>query len=318
MITLEFVYWIMGLMVAGVAIVNLRDRTNPKRYNNAMFWGLYAASYLVGSRLPDFANGLIVIGMVLVLTIGKLGGAPPEQATRAEREASAARWKNLLFIPALAIPAVTVFGNIVFKKLNIGGVPLVDPKQVTLISLGVATVVALIVGLVLLRAPLSSPVVESRRLLDAVSWAAVLPQTLAALGAMFALAGVGPIVAQILQRWIPLDTPFAVVATYTVGMALFTTIMGNAFAAFPVMTAAIGLPLIVGKFGGNVVVMAAVGMLSGFCGTLMTPMAANFNIVPVALLELPDSNAVIKTQIPTAILLLIANTAIMYFGVFRK
>ena len=318
MITLEFVYWIMGLMVAGVAIVNLRDRTNPKRYNNAIFWGLYAASYLVGSRLPDFANGLIVIGMVLVLTIGKLGGAPPEEATRAEREASAARWKNLLFIPALAIPAVTVFGNIVFKKLNIGGVPLVDPKQVTLISLGVATVVALIVGLVLLRAPLSSPVVESRRLLDAVSWAAVLPQTLAALGAMFALAGVGPIVAQILQRWIPLDTPFAVVATYTVGMALFTTIMGNAFAAFPVMTAAIGLPLIVGKFGGNVVVMAAVGMLSGFCGTLMTPMAANFNIVPVALLELPDSNAVIKTQIPTAILLLIANTAIMYFGVFRK
>ena len=318
MITLEFVYWIMGLMVAGVAIVNLRDRTNPKRYNNAMFWGLYAASYLVGSRLPDFANGLIVIGMVLVLTIGKLGGAPPEQATRAEREASAARWKNLLFIPALAIPAVTVFGNIVFKKLNIGGVPLVDPKQVTLISLGVATVVALIVGLVLLRAPLISPVVESRRLLDAVSWAAVLPQTLAALGAMFALAGVGPIVAQSLQRWIPLDTPFAVVATYTVGMALFTTIMGNAFAAFPVMTAAIGLPLIVGKFGGNVVVMAAVGMLSGFCGTLMTPMAANFNIVPVALLELPDSNAVIKTQIPTAILLLIANTAIMYFGVFRK
>ena len=151
-----------------------------------------------------------------------------------------------------------------------------------------------------------------------MSWAAVLPQTLAALGAMFALAGVGPIVAQILQRWIPLDTPFAVVATYTVGMALFTTIMGNAFAAFPVMTAAIGLPLIVGKFGGNVVVMAAVGMLSGFCGTLMTPMAANFNIVPVALLELPDSNAVIKTQIPTAILLLIANTAIMYFGVFRK
>jgi len=47
-ITLEFVYWIMGLMVAGVAIVNLRDRTNPKRYNNAIFWGLYAASYLVG------------------------------------------------------------------------------------------------------------------------------------------------------------------------------------------------------------------------------------------------------------------------------
>ena len=42
--------------------------------------------------------------------------------------------------------------------------------------------------------------------------------------------------------------------------------------------------------------MAAVGMLSGYCGTLMTPMAANYNIVPVALLELPDQHAVIKAQ----------------------
>jgi uncharacterized membrane protein len=318
MITLEFVYVLMGLMVAGIAIVNLRDRASPKRYNNAAFWGLYAISFLVGSHLPDFVNGLIVIGMVLVMAIGKLGGAPAEQTTRAEREASAARWRNVLFIPALAIPAVTLFGNVVFKKWQIGGTPFVDPRQVTLIALGMATLVALVVGLVLLRPPIGAPIVEARRLMDAVSWAAVLPQTLAALGAMFALAGVGPVIAQILQQWIPLDTPLVVVATYTVGMALFTAIMGNAFAAFPVMTAAIGLPLIVGKFGGNVVVMAAVGMLSGFCGTLTTPMAANFNIVPAALLELPDSNAVIKTQIPTAILLLIANTLIMYFGVFRR
>ena len=42
MITLEFVYMLMGLMLAGVAIVNLRDRASAKRYNNAAFWGLYA------------------------------------------------------------------------------------------------------------------------------------------------------------------------------------------------------------------------------------------------------------------------------------
>jgi uncharacterized membrane protein len=137
------------------------------------------------------------------------------------------------------------------------------------------------------------------------------------LGAMFALAGVGPIVAGIIERWIPLHTALSVVATYTIGMALFTMIMGNAFAAFPVMTAGIGLPLIVHQYGGNVAVMAAVGMVSGFCGTLMTPMAANFNIVPAALLELPDENAVIKVQIPTGLMLLAANTLIMYVFVFR-
>ena len=93
--------------------------------------------------------------------------------------------------------------------------------------------------------------------------------------------------------------------------------LGKAMATF-VTILVIALPLIVNRFGGNVVVVAAVGMLSGFCGTLLTPMAANFNIVPVALLELPDQNAVIKAQIPTAVLLLAANIAIMYFFVYHK
>jgi uncharacterized membrane protein len=210
-----------------------------------------------------------------------------------------------------------LLGTLTFKYLHVGATPLVDPKQITLISLGVAIIVAFVLGVAMLRPPLSAPLIEARRLMDAVSWAAVLPQMLAALGAMFALAGVGPIVAGILQRVIPLDTPLVVVATYAIGMALFTVIMGNAFAAFPVMTAGIGLPLIVHRFGGDVIVMAAVGMVSGFCGTLMTPMAANFNIVPTALLELPDQNAVIKVQIPTGILLLACNIVIMYLFVFR-
>src|SRR6185312_1494786 len=317
MISLEFVYVLMGVMMLGIAAVNVRDRSSRKRRVNGAFWALYGVTFLVGSHLPDFVNGLLVIGMVLVMAIGKLGGPPPEAASRAEREASAARWGNRLFVPALAIPAVTLLGTMTLKSLHVHGAPLIVAKDVTLISLGLATVVALIVGVVMLRPSLAAPITEARRLMDAVSWAAVLPQMLAALGTMFALAGVGPIVAGVLERWIPLDTAFAVVATYTVGMALFTSVMGNAFAAFPVMTAGIGLPLIVHKFGGDVVVMAAVGMLSGYSGTLMTPMAANFNIVPAALLELPDENAVIKVQVPTGLLLLVANTAIMYFCVFR-
>ena len=73
------------------------------------------------------------------------------------------------------------------------------------------------------------------------------------------------------------------------GMVLFTMIMGNAFAAFPVMAAAIGVPILIHGAGGNPAVIGAVGMLAGFCGTLMTLMAANFNIVPAALLlELKD------------------------------
>jgi uncharacterized membrane protein len=46
----------------------------------------------------------------------------------------------------------------------------------------------------------------------------------------------------------------------------------------------------------------------------MTPMAANFNIVPAALLELKDQYGVIRAQVATAIPLLIANILILYFA----
>lgn len=318
MITLEHVYWLAGTMMAGVAIVNARDATNPRRLNNTIFWGIYAVTFIAGSYLPDLANGALLIAMVLAASVKGLGQGKAEAGSRAEREASASHWGNKLFIPALTIPVVTVLGTFLFKRLFINGSPLVDIKQVTVISLAIATIIALFIGMIMLRPPLLAPIREARRLLDAVGWAAVLPQMLAALGALFAIAGVGNVVSGIAQKWIPLGHPFAVIATYAVGMAAFTMIMGNAFAAFPVMTAGIGLPLIVHRFGGDPTIMAAIGMLSGFCGTLMTPMAANFNIVPTALLELPDENAVIKVQIPTALLLLGANILLMNFLVFRR
>ena len=106
---------------------------------------------------------------------------------------------------------------------------------------------------------------------------------------------------------------FLTVCVFALGMAGFTMIMGNAFAAFPVMAAAVGVPLLIADHGGNPAVIGAVGMLAGFCGTLMTPMAANFNLVPAALLELKDPYGVIRAQIPTALALLLANIAILYW-----
>jgi len=110
---------------------------------------------------------------------------------------------------------------------------------------------------------------------------------------------------------------FLAVLLYALGMVVFTMIMGNAFAAFPVMAAAIGVPILIQADGGDPAVIGAVGMLAGFCGTLMTPMAANFNIVPAALLELKSQYGVIRAQVPTAIPLLIANILILYIAGFR-
>ena len=210
-----------------------------------------------------------------------------------------------------------IFGVLVLKPMQIDGAPLLDPKQATLISLALAAVIATGVGLILLRQPLISPLQEGRRLMDTVGWAALLPQMLAALGAVFALAGVGETIGQLVTTYLPMDARLTAVAVYCLGMAGFTMIMGNAFAAFPVMTAGVALPILIGKFGGDPAVVASIGMLSGFCGTLMTPLAANFNLVPAALLELPNRYAVIRAQIPTALPLLIANMVLMYVLAFR-
>jgi uncharacterized membrane protein len=317
-ITLELLYLLMGALTGGVALVTLLDRGAPRRLRSAAFWGLYAITFLLGSRLPSALTGGIVVVMALLAGVGGLAPAPTTtDAERAARVEGARRWGNRLFVPALLIPAVTLGGAWLLRRLSTGPRPLADPKQVTLVALGLATLAALGTAMLMLRARPAEPLRESRRLLDAIGWAAVLPQLLAALGALFALAGVGRVVSELAARWLPLGTPFAAVAAYAVGMALFTMVMGNAFAAFPVMTAGIGLPLVVHRFGGDPAVVAAIGMLSGFCGTLLTPMAANFNIVPVALLELPDEYAVIRAQIPTALVLLVANVGLMWWLAFR-
>jgi len=311
MIQLGTVYVLAGLIFAAVAVLSAGDRANPRRIRNAAFWGLLALSFLFGDRFGDFGNGLLVLALVGVGGIWGLGIGKPKTTTPEERQRSSTVRGNALFLPALVIPAIALGGSFLLK-------PYAQPGQATLVSLALGIVVALAIAMLWLRPPLSAPLQEARRLFDSVGWATVLPQMLAALGAIFATSGVGDAVGRLMTSTIPLDSRFAAVAAYTIGMALFTMVMGNAFAAFPVMTAAIGLPLIVHKFGGDPAVMGAIGMLSGFCGTLLTPMAANFNIVPAALLELKDRNAVIKVQAPTALWLLAANTVLMYVLVFRR
>lgn len=133
---------------------------------------------------------------------------------------------------------------------------------------------------------------------------------------MFAVAGVGEVVGGLIGRAIPAGSLIGAILAYGLGMALFTIIMGNAFAAFPVMAAAVGIPILMHQFGGDPAAVAAIGMLAGFCGTLLTPMAANFNIVPVALLDLKDQYAVIKAQAPTALALLFINMGLIWWLAF--
>ena len=316
MIGLQQVYWLAGVMFAAIAVRSLGDRANRRRFGNAAFWGLLAVSFLFGSELGDLTNGILVL-VLTALGAGAMGLGSHQTTSVTEREVSARARGNSVFVPALVIPAIAIAGTLTLGKLRIHGAPVADAKQVTLIALALGIVIALIVAVLRFKPPALAPVEEGRRLCDAIGWAIILPQLLASLGAVFAVSGIGAAIGRIATTWLPLGHPLAAVVAYCLGMALFTMVMGNAFAAFPVMTAAIGVPLIVHHFGGNPAIMGAVGMLSGYCGTLATPMAANYNIVPAALLELPDRNGVIRVQIPTAVPLLLCNIVLMYALVFR-
>ena len=302
MIGSGFVYAVAGLTFLAFAGLSAADRGHPRRWGNAAFYALLALSFLAGDRIGDIGNGVLVLGLVAIAGTGAMGRS---RATTGDRPPADAR----VFFAALVVPAVALAGTLLFHRVP----AIVDPKQATLVALCLGVLLALAVGYAWFSARPATPFVEGVRLMDAVGWAAILPQMLASLGAVFALAGVGDVVGGIASHAIPAGSLVGAVLAYALGMALFTILMGNAFAAFPVMTAAIGIPLLIHQHHGNPAIVAAVGMLSGFCGTLLTPMAANFNLVPAALLELRDRYGVIRAQAPTAIPLLGFNIALLYF-----
>ena len=317
MIDLHWLYLLAGAVFAAFAIGSVRDATNPKRWGNAAFWGLLAVSFWFGDLLGDLGNGVLVLLLVTIAGAHLLGRGSRESTSTAQRERFSSRHGNRLFLPALVIPFTAFAGTLLFNYTPLRGSGLIDPKAVTLVLLGAGVILALAIGYAWLRPALTAPFEEGRRLMDSIGWAGVLPQMLASLGAVFAAAGVGTTIGALAGAIIPHGSIFLAVLLFALGMAVFTIIMGNAFAAFPVMAAAIGIPILIQADGGDPAVIGAVGMLSGFCGTLMTPMAANFNIVPAALLELKDQYGVIRAQIATALPLLAANILILYFAGFH-
>jgi uncharacterized membrane protein len=254
----------------------------------------------------------LVLALVAIAGTGQIGRAPDGDVPADVQTERAAKHGPFLLLVALIIPAVALAGTFLFKWVP----GLADPKQATLISLAIGVLIALAVGMARLKPPPLLPLQQGRRLLDAVGWAAILPQMLASLGAVFALAGVGEVVGDLIGTTIPEGSLFGATLAFGLGMALFTMVMGNAFAAFPVMLAAVGMPLLIKQYGGDPAVVAAIGMLAGFCGTLMTPMAANFNLVPAALLELKNPYGVIKAQIGTALPLLAVNIVFIWLFAF--
>lgn len=332
----HYLFWLAGLILLVVAVMSWRDSANPRRLTTGLFWALYGLIFFVGdwtqnlfaqlvgveesARALHITVGVLVVIMAVIAGCGGVRLGRYHQRSAEERQHSARRLHNKLFLPALVIPLVTVIGVLAFNHIpGLQTAIFGAGNHATLVTLFSMTLGCLLAWVITLKLTLEGPaqsLQEARRLLDSIGWAFILPQILATLGLLFTSAGVGTAISHLTETWLAVDNRFVAVAVYAIGMALLTMVMGNAFAAFPIITAGVGIPVLVIQHGGDPAVMAAIGMFSGYCGTLMTPMAANFNIVPAALLELPDRNAVIKAQVPTGVLLLMVNVVLLYFLMF--
>ncbi len=292
--SLDTVYVLTGIVLAIFALMTFADRTNPKRVGSGLFWLALGVIFALGGLMPHWLTGLLVLFLVAIDGVGQIGrGTRTERAEKPE----ASPLGNRIFIPVLAIPIVTFAVALIFRSRGL------DANRGALVGLGFGGVAAMLIAMRLTRSSARTLVDEGRRLNEAMGAANILPQLLASLGVIFTAAKVGDLIAAGIRGIIPGDNLFLLVLANCLGMALFTIVMGNSFAAFPVIATGVLVPLIIKPFGVDPAMAAIITLTAGSSGTLMTPMAANFNIVPAALLEMRDPYGVIKFQLPYALTL---------------
>ncbi|MCG3161787.1 MAG: hypothetical protein JMDDDDMK_02996 [Acidobacteria bacterium] len=292
--SLDAVYVLTGIVLLVFAWLTFVDRTNPRRVGSGCFWLTLGIIFVFGSVMPYWLTGLLVLFLVALDGLGRVGRGD-HQVDEAAQSEQARRLGNRIFIPVLAIPIVTFAFALIFRWLGM------DVNRGALVGLGFGGLAAMFACLKLTGGGARALMNEGRRLNEAMGAVNILPQLLASLGVIFTAAGVGNLIAQGIQHVIAPDNLFLLVLANCLGMALFTIVMGNSFAAFPVIATGVLVPLIIKPFGVNPAMAAIITLTAGSSGTLMTPMAANFNIVPAALLNMRDQYGVIKFQLPFAL-----------------
>ena len=298
---MEVIYIIIGLLCINCGVKNLKDKENSEPVGTFIFWAVLGVVIALGRWLPALVSGILVVVMCLPAIFKKVKKGAVSAATKAETEAAYEKIGMKIFAPTLSIGVMAVICAI--TGLGIG------LSALNGVAIGVLVSVILLMIMNKENKP-STFLNDSERMLSTVGPLSMLPMLLACLGAIFTKAGVGDVISDIVSHIVPEGNVNAGIVVYAIGMMLFTMIMGNAYAAITVMTVGIGYPFVLAH-GANPAVIGMLALTCGFCGTLCTPMAANFNTVPVALLDMKKPMGVIKNQVPVAIIMLVVQIVVM-------
>ena len=290
---LNVVWLIIGLITIYAGIKNLLDKENPSRVGTAVFWCSFGIVCGFGTWLPAKVSGALVLIMCLPPIFKKVKIGKVDNPTKEHTEQQFKKIGMKIFIPAFSVAVCSLFFAL-FSNMS------------SMIAITIGVIVAMIL-LIAYDSKQNKPAVflnDSERFLGITGPLSMLPQLLGCLGGVFTAAGVGDVIAQLVEKVVPKGNVNVGIIIYAIGMVLFTMIMGNAFAAITVMTVGIGAPFVL-AYGANPVVIGMIALTCGYCGTLLTPMAANFNILPVAILNMKDRWGVIKNQVLVALIMLV-------------
>lgn len=299
---LEFFFILIGLQLVYTAYKVFKNPTNSKRIGTSLFWLDLGLLFMLGKFLPNLVSGLLValLGVISLFRQFEISQFKPFDQEKLEKDAK--KYGNKIFIPVLSLAVISVTLAM-----------LVKPSSTS--AIGVASIVGVILAMMIFKSTPKEVVEESDRMLQTMGTSGILPQLLAALGAIFTIAGVGDVISEMIGGFVPEGNRLVGVIAYVLGMVIFTIIMGNGFAAFTVITAGVGLPFVIAQ-GADPAIAGALALTAGYCGTLLTPMAANFNMLPSSLLEMKNPYGVIKEQVPIAFIMIVIHIALMYFWAF--
>ena len=292
-IGLNVVWVIIGLITIYAGIKNLLDKENPSRVGTAVFWCSFGIVCGFGSWLPAKVSGVLVLIMCLPPIFKKVKIGKTDNPTKEHTEQQFKKIGMKIFVPAFSVAVCSLFFAL-FSNMS------------SMVAITIGVIVAMLL-LMAFDTKQNKPAVflnDSERFLGITGPLSMLPQLLGCLGGVFTAAGVGDVIAQLVEKIVPKGNVNIGIIIYAIGMVLFTMIMGNAFAAITVMTVGIGAPFVL-AYGANPVVIGMLALTCGYCGTLLTPMAANFNILPVAILNMKDRWGAIKNQVLVAIIMLV-------------
>lgn len=294
---LEIVYILMGLISIYTGVKNLLDKTNKNRIGTSIFWILLGIVLGFGRWIPSVINGALIIIITIPaifkrVSVGEIKKIP-EEKIKALGDSIGLK----LFIPALSMGIFAI----IFAFTDLGA----------LVGIGVGVIVAIIFLMLFCKDNTPKIILDNAsESLGLIGPLSLMPILLASLGAIFTKAGVGDVISGLVGNVIPQGNVTIGIIVFALGMVIFTMIMGNAFAAITVMIVGIAGPFVL-QYGANPVIVGMIGLTAGYCGTLLTPMAANFNILPVAMLDMKDRFGVIKNQILPAFILLIVQIIYM-------